>query len=154
MGFWLLKTEPDEFSWQEQCARGADGEVWTGVRNHQAKQFLDAMQQGDPAFFYHTGKERAIVGIVRVEGPSFADPTESSWRAVKVVADAALARPVSLDDLKAARLSPDRAAHLAGLVLLRNPRLSVQPVTEGEWNAILELAHGTVPIEGAGAAPA
>jgi predicted RNA-binding protein with PUA-like domain len=143
MAYWLLKSEPDEFGWADMCQRGAAGEAWTGVRNHQAKNQLDAMEVGDRAFFYHTGLERQIVGIVQVIAPSFPDPTDGAWRAVTVAANAAVVQPVSLAMLKA---SSGAIKELEGLALLKNPRLSVQPVTEAQWIAILTLAKGSTDI--------
>jgi predicted RNA-binding protein with PUA-like domain len=143
LAFWLLKTEPEDFGWADQCARGAEGEIWTGVRNHQASQALEAMAEGDLALFYHTGQEKSVVGIVMICGPAFADPTDPAWRAVLVKPQAGLRRPVSLGALK---LAQSHDPTLDGLVLLRNPRLSVQPVTETQWTAILALAGGTVAV--------
>jgi predicted RNA-binding protein with PUA-like domain len=134
MAKWLLKTEPDSFSWADQLARGAEGEPWTGVRNHQARNFLAAMAIGDEAFFYHTGDDKCIVGVVEVTEAAFPDPTDMAWVAVTVVAKAPLARPVSLAELKLAQV---RDPELSGLFLLKNPRLSVQPVSEAEWGAII-----------------
>ena len=130
MAYWLLKSEPDSFSWAEQVARGAKGEPWTGVRNHQAKNFLKQMATGDLAFFYHTGDEKQIVGVVEVIKTAYPDPTDLSWFAVDVVARDPLKRPVSLASIKA-----DPA--LAELALVKSPRLSVQPVSEAHWQHVL-----------------
>jgi predicted RNA-binding protein with PUA-like domain len=86
MAYWLLKSEPDSFSWADQVARGDGGEPWTGVRNHQAKNFLKQMAAGDLAFFYHTSDEKQIVGVVEVMKTAYPDPTDPAWFAVDVVA--------------------------------------------------------------------
>jgi predicted RNA-binding protein with PUA-like domain len=130
MAYWLLKSEPDSFSWADQVASGAKGERWTGVRNHQAKNFLKQMAIGDLAFFYHTGNEKQIVGVVEVIKTAYPDPTDLAWFAVDVVARDALKWPVSL-----ARIKADPA--LAELALVKSPRLSVQPVSEAHWQHVL-----------------
>jgi predicted RNA-binding protein with PUA-like domain len=130
MAYWLLKSEPDSFSWADQVARGAKGEPWTGVRNHQAKNFLKQMAIGDLAFFYHTGDEKQIVGMVEVIKTAYPDPTDEVWFAVDVVARDPLKRPVSLASIKA-----DPA--LSELALVKAPRLSVQPVSEAHWQHVL-----------------
>ena len=135
MSCWLLKTEPEEFSWQQLCAAGARGEIWNGIRNHQAAGYLRQMQAGDQAFIYHTGKEKRIVGIGEVLGACFPDVDDTSGRfvAVSVRAYEALVRPVSLAAIKA-------HPALADFVLLRQGRLSVMPVTAVQWRALLALA--------------
>ena len=132
MAHWLLKSEPDDWSWAEQVAKGRDGAEWTGIRNFSAQKHLRAMKKGEQAFFYHTGKERAIVGIVRVIGEAHPDSTDSAWRAVDVAAVRQLPTPVSLEQIKANQ-------RLAGMVLVRISRLSVQPVTEAEWRIICKM---------------
>ncbi|PYN35930.1 MAG: EVE domain-containing protein [Candidatus Rokuibacteriota bacterium] len=132
MAYWLLKSEPDEWSWAEQVAEGRDGAEWTGIRNFSAQHNLRAMKKGEQAFFYHTGKERAIVGIVRVVGEAHPDSTDSAWRAVDVAAVKKLPTPVGLDRIKADR-------RLAGMALVRLPRLSVQPVSDSEWRILCEM---------------
>jgi predicted RNA-binding protein with PUA-like domain len=130
MAYWLLKSEPDGFSWADQVARGARGEPWTGVRNHQAKNFLKQMAVGDLAFFYHTGDEKQIVGIVEVIKIAYGDPTDPAWIAVDVMAREPLKRPISLAAIKA-----DPA--LTELALVKSPRLSVQPVSVAHWHHLL-----------------
>jgi predicted RNA-binding protein with PUA-like domain len=130
MAYWLLKSEPDSFSWADQVARGAKGEPWTGVRNHQAKNFLKQMAIGDLAFFYHTGDEKQIVGVVEVIKTAYPDPTDLSWFAIDVVARDPLKSPVSLASIKA-------EPALAELALVKSPRLSVQPVSEAHWQHVL-----------------
>jgi predicted RNA-binding protein with PUA-like domain len=132
MAYWLLKSEPDDWSWAEQAAKGRDGAEWTGIRNFSAQKHLRAMKKGEQAFFYHTGKERAIVGIVKVIAEAHPDSTDSAWRAVDVAAVRQLQTPVSLEQIKANQ-------RLAGMVLVRISRLSVQPVTEAEWRIICKM---------------
>ncbi len=132
MAYWLLKSEPDEWSWAQQVAEGKDGAEWTGIRNFSARNNLRAMKKGEQAFFYHTGKERAIVGIVRVIAEAHPDSTDSAWRAVDVAAVRQLPTPVSLEQIKANQ-------RLAGMVLVRLPRLSVQLVTEAEWRIVCKM---------------
>jgi len=132
MAYWLLKSEPDDWSWAEQVAKGREGAEWTGIRNFSAQRHLRAMKKGERAFFYHTGKERVIVGIVKVIAEAHPDSTDSAWRAVDVAAVRALPTPVGLDRIKA---NP----RLARMVLVRISRLSVQPVTEAEWRTICQM---------------
>ena len=132
MAYWLLKSEPDDWSWTEQVAKGRDGAEWTGIRNFSAQNHLRAMKKGEQAFFYHTGKERAVVGIVRVIAEAHPDSTDSAWRAVDVAAVQQLPTPISLVGIKA---NP----RLTGMVLVRLPRLSVQPVTEAEWRIVCQM---------------
>src|SRR5262245_65006717 len=101
MAHWLLKSEPDDWSWTEQVAKGRDGAEWTGIRNFSAQNNLRAMKKGEQAFFYHTGKERAVVGIVKVIAEAHADSTDSAWRAIDVAAVRPLPTPVGLDRIKA-----------------------------------------------------
>jgi len=132
MAHWLLKSEPDDWSWAAQVAKGPSGAEWTGIRNFAARNHLRAMKKSEQAFFYHTGKERAIVGIVRVIAEAHPDSTDSAWSAVDVAAVRRLPTPVSLDQIKANK-------RLAGMVLLRISRLSVQPVTEAEWRIVCKM---------------
>ena len=134
MAYWLFKTEPESFSWENQKAKGAKGEPWSGVRNFQAAKNMKAMKTGDLGFFYHTGEERRIVGIVEVIGEYRKDPTDETGRFglvdVKAVKD--LARPVTLAAIKADPTLKD-------MVVVKYSRLSVQPVTPEEWKYILKL---------------
>jgi predicted RNA-binding protein with PUA-like domain len=132
MAYWLLKSEPDDWSWAEQVAKGRDGAEWTGIRNFSARNHLRAMKKGEQAFFYHTGKERAIVGIVRVIAEAHLDSTDSAWHAVDVATVKKLPTPVSLDQIKADQ-------RLAGMALVRLARLSVQPVSEAEWRIVCQM---------------
>jgi len=134
MAYWLFKTEPETFSWDMQKKKGAKGEPWSGVRNWQAARNMKEMKKGDLGFFYHTGDEKRIVGIVEVIGEYRQDPTDETGRFglvdVKAVRD--LPKPVTLAQAKA-------DPKLKAMVLVKYSRLSVQPVTEPEWNHICEL---------------
>ncbi|MCQ8276930.1 EVE domain-containing protein [Acetobacteraceae bacterium KSS8] len=135
MAYWLVKSEPDAFSWEQQVANGV--EPWTGVRSHEARRNLAAMRRGDRAFFYHSNIGREIVGIVEVVREAYPDPTAETggWVCVDMKAVAPLARPVTLAEMKA---SPA----LADLALIRQSRLSVVPVSDAHWAAIEALAAG------------
>lgn len=134
MTTWLLKTEPSTWSFADQQSAGAKGTAWDGVRNHQAKRHLQAMKEGDRAFFYHSGDEKAVVGIVTVTKPYYPDPSDPKFGMVDVRVEEALPRPVTLADIK-------REPRLAEMVLVKNSRLSVQPVTPVEWATVLELSR-------------
>lgn len=133
MAYWLLKSEPDCWSWRQQEESGVT--FWDGVRNHQASQHLKAMRLGDQAFFYHSGGERRIVGVVEVVKEYYPDPGDPSGRfgMIDVRSLAALPRPVGLTEIKA----DPRLAHLA---LVRQSRLSVMPVDAAAWRVIHGLA--------------
>lgn len=132
MAKWLVKSEPFVYSWQQFVRDGST--CWDGVRNYQARNNLQAMQKGDEVFFYHSNEGLAIVGIARVIRTAYPDPTsdDSRWVAVDLEPVRPLPKPVSLAEMRA----DPRLRHLA---LLRQPRLSVCPVTESEWQAILSL---------------
>ncbi|HET9714818.1 MAG TPA: EVE domain-containing protein [Pseudolabrys sp.] len=135
MAYWLMKSEPDSWSWDQQAKKGAKGEVWSGVRNHQAKQNLIRMKKGDRAFFYHSNIEKEIVGIVEIIREAHADPTAKAgdpWVAVDVKAARAFANPVSIEAVKA-------EPRLRSMVLVNNSRLSVQPVTADEWRIVCRM---------------
>ena len=132
MAHWLLKSEPDDWSWAAQVAKGREGAEWTGIRNHSAQNHLRARKKGEQAFFYHTGKERAIVGIVKVIAEAHPDSTDRAWQAVDVAAVEPLATPVGLDRIKADK-------RFASMALVRLARLSVQPVTDAEWRLIRQM---------------
>lgn len=127
--YWLVKSEPDAFSWDEQVANSV--EPWTGVRNHQAKKNLATMKKGDRAFFYHSNVGREIVGVVEIVKEAYPDPSaeSGSWVCVDVKAVGPMPRPVTLAEIKA---SPD----LAELALVRQSRLSVVPVSEEHWGIL------------------
>ncbi len=133
-GRWLLKSEPDAFSWDQQVANGV--EPWTGVRSHQAKRNLAAMQRGDLAFFYHSNVGKEIVGVVEIVREAYPDPTAGEgegWLAVDTKAVKPVKRPVTLAEMRA-----DRA--LDEFLLVKQSRLSVVPVRDAEWAHICRLA--------------
>ncbi len=134
--YWLFKSEPSAWSWEQQRAAGAKGTFWSGVRNHLAKQNLMAMRKGDFGFFYHSNDGKNIVGIVEVTKEHYSpDPTAETgdpWVVVDVRAVRPLPKPVSLADVKAER-------RLAGMSLITSARLSVQPVKEQEWEIVCEM---------------
>ncbi len=135
MAYWLFKSEPSTWSWSQQLEAGKKGTFWNGVRNHLAKQQMMAMQLGDRGFFYHSNEEKAIVGVVEVIKRYYPDPTDASGKfgMVDVRAVKSLERSVTLAQIKA-------EPRLAEMVLVKNSRLSVQPVTEAEWGIVMALA--------------
>jgi len=135
MAYWLLKTEPEEFSWNDQVKRGAKGEIWSGVRNFAARKNLQSMKKGDRAFFYHTGDEKQVVGIAEIIREHYPDPTAGKgepWVVVDVKAVEPLPKPVTLAAVKAAPKLKDTA-------LVKYARLSVQPVTAEEWKIVCKM---------------
>jgi predicted RNA-binding protein with PUA-like domain len=132
MAYWLIKSEPDTWSWDQHVKKGADS--WTGVRNHQAKVHLQNMKKGDKAFFYHSNEGKEIVGVSEVVKEAYIDPTDktNAFYAVDFKAVETLKTPVKLVTLKS-----DKA--FADMVLVKNSRLSVQPVTADEWKAIRKM---------------
>lgn len=136
MKYWLVKSEPGAWSWDDQVRDGVT--AWTGVRNYQAGNNLKAMKLGDRAFFYHSVEEKRIVGIVEVVAEAHPDPTadDPRWMCPDLKAVAPLARPVSLAQIKA-------DPRLAGMALLRQSRLSVCPVDEAEWRLVCDLGGVT-----------
>ncbi|HEY0028299.1 MAG TPA: EVE domain-containing protein [Allosphingosinicella sp.] len=133
MAHWLMKSEPASYGWDD-LVQGGSAE-WDGVRNPAARLHLKAMAVGDEAFFYHSGKDKAVVGVIRVTRTAEPDPKDSNWVSVRVEPVRPLPRPVTLAAIRA-------APSLAGLEMLRQSRLSVSPVGEAEWTAILDLAAG------------
>jgi predicted RNA-binding protein with PUA-like domain len=133
-GRWLLKSEPDVFSWEMCKARAAKGEPWTGVRNYLARNNMRAMRLGDLGFFYHSNIGKDVVGIVRVTRLAYPEPDDETgkWECVTVVSVADIPKPVSLADVKA-------NAKLANMALVTCMRLSVQPVTIAEWNEVCRM---------------
>ncbi len=131
---WLFKSEPDVFGWPDQVAFGATGGPWHGIRNYQARNNMRAMQVGDQGFFYHSNIGKEIVGIVQVTSPIHPDPTtdDARWDCVDVRAVRPLAKPVTLEQIKS-------DPRLANMVLVKNSRLSVQPVTAEEWQIVCAL---------------
>ena len=135
MAYWLLKTEPGEYSWDDQVKKGAKGEAWTGVRNFSARGNLKEMKNGDKFFFYHTGDEKQIVGIGAVVREAFPDPsakTGEPWIAVQTAADKPLPKPVTLAAIKA-------EGKLKAMALVKYGRLSVQPVSAEEWKIVCKM---------------
>jgi predicted RNA-binding protein with PUA-like domain len=136
MALWLFKSEPDVFGWPDQVALGDKGGEWHGIRNYQARNNMRQMQVGDLGFFYHSGVGKAVVGIVAVTGLSHPDSTtdDPRWDCVDVRAVRPLNVPVTLEQIKA-------DPRLGGMVLVRNSRLSVQPVQASEWQIICDLGQ-------------
>jgi len=135
MNYWLVKSEPSAWSWEQQVARGAKGEAWTGVRNFTARRHLKEMKKGDKFFFYHTGDDKQIVGIGEVIREAFSDPTagkDEAWVAVQTIANKPLPKPVTLAAVKA-------ESKLKDMALVKYGRLSVQPVTDAEWKLVCKM---------------
>ncbi|HEX2654090.1 MAG TPA: EVE domain-containing protein [Xanthobacteraceae bacterium] len=134
MAYWLVKSEPSTWSWNDQVKKGAKGEPWTGVRNHSAKQNLMKMKKGDRAFFYHSVDEKQIVGIVEVTHEHYPDPTDATGKFVVVDFKAVepMPKPVTLADVKA-------EPRLSDMALIKLSRLSVQPVTSEQWKIICKM---------------
>lgn len=133
--YWLVKSEPHAWSWEDMVAAGPKGTGWTGVRNHLAKQQMMAMKKGDLAFFYHSNVGKEIVGIVEVIATYHPDPTDASGKfgMVDVLAVEPVKRPVTLEEIKA-------DPRFADIALVKLSRLSVQPVSPDHWQAICTLA--------------
>jgi predicted RNA-binding protein with PUA-like domain len=134
MAYWLLKTEPDVFSWDDQVKRGAKGEPWTGVRNFTARRHMTEMKKGDHAFFYPTGDEKQVVGIVEVIREAYPDPTDDKgvFKSLDVKAVKPVPKPVTLAAVKA-------EPRLKDMALVKYSRLSVQPVTAQEWKIVCSM---------------
>ncbi len=131
MAYWLMKSEPSSYSWQDLVRDG--GTMWDGVRNNAARLHLRAMKPGDEAFFYHSMDERAVVGIMKIVGPGQPDGADGSWVKVPVEPVRQLEKPVTLAQVKA-------EPKLARMELIRQSRLSVAPVRDEEWKLILEMS--------------
>jgi predicted RNA-binding protein with PUA-like domain len=135
MAYWLLKTEPEEFSWDDQVKCGKKGETWSGVRNFTARTNLKAMKKGEKFFFYHTGDEKQVVGIGEIVKEFFPDPTAAKgepWVAVQTASLEPLPKPVTLAAVKA-------EPKLKDMALTKYARLSVQPVTDAEWKLVCKM---------------
>jgi predicted RNA-binding protein with PUA-like domain len=134
VAYWLLKTEPEEFSWDDQVKRAQKGEPWSGVRNFKARSNLKAMKKGEQALFYHTGDEKQVVGIVEIIREAYPDKTDE--KGVFVCVDTRAVKPfakfVTLAEVKA-------DPKLKSMVLAREPRLSVQSVTDEEWKLLCKM---------------
>ena len=134
MRYWLFKSEPDTWGWPAQLAKGDAGEEWDGVRNYQARNVMREMRVGDRGFFYHSQSDKAVVGIVEVIAEAHPDSStdDPRWECVDIKALRPFARPVTLAQIKADR-------RLAEMPLVKSPRLSVQPVTETQWQIICAM---------------
>ena len=134
MAKWLVKSEPSSWSFAQQIEAGAKGTTWNGVRNHTAKQNLIAMKLGEQVFFYHSNEGKEIVGIVKVSKTYYPDPTDTSGKfgMVDFAVVRPLPKPVSLEVIK-------HDAKLADMMLVKNSRLSVQPVTDAEWKHVCDM---------------
>lgn len=138
MAYWLFKSEPRAWSWEEQKKKGDAGQEWDGVRNYQARNNMRLMQLGDKGFFYHSNKGLEVVGVVEVCGQAHPDPTDPRWECVTIRALCDFPEPVSLKEIKA---NP----RLARMSLVTSTRLSVQPVTEEEWEEVCRMG-GLYPV--------
>jgi len=132
MNYWLVKTEPETYSWDD-LARDKKT-VWDGVRNFQARNNLKSMKKGDTVFIYHSGDDKAVLGTAKILKEAYPDPKDKDWIVVEIVADKKLKRPVTLSQVKATK-------KLSNMVLVKSSRLSIQPVREDEFNAVLELSE-------------
>lgn len=134
MAYWLFKSEPNTWGWDDQLTKGDAGEEWDGVRNYQARNFMREMKLGDRGFFYHSLKEKSVVGIVEVCTEIHPDSSteDPRWECVDIKAVRAFTQPVTLEQIKA-------NSALVGMVLVKNSRLSVQPVTDAEWQEICKM---------------
>ena len=133
MAYWLMKSEPESYSWADLLRDGAT--EWDGVRNPAARLHLKAMQPGDEALFYHSGKEKAAVGVMQISRAWKPDGADGSWASVEVKPGKALAAPVPLKAMKA-------EPKLAGMEMLRQSRLSVSPVSAAEWATLMTMVKG------------
>jgi predicted RNA-binding protein with PUA-like domain len=133
--YWLVKQEPDSYSWSDFVGEGKT--AWTGVRNYTARNNLRKMQKGDEVLFYHSGEDKAVVGVARVTRPAYLDPTakEGDWSAVDLAPIKSLPRPVTLRQIKS-------APRLKQTPLIRQSRLSVMPLTESEFREIVTMGTG------------
>ena len=133
MNYWLMKTEPGTFSWDD--LQRDKKTTWDGVRNFQARNNLKAMKKGDLAFIYHSGEDKAVVGIAKVLTAAYPDPKDSAWTVVDIAPEKKLKNPVTLAQVKAVK-------GLSAMVLVKSSRLSVQPVKESEFSAVLAMSDG------------
>lgn len=133
MNYWLLKSEPGTFSWDDLVRDKKTG--WDGVRNFQARNNLKAMKKGDMAFFYHSMEDKAVVGIAKITKENYPDPKDNDWVAVEIAPFKKLKKPVTLAQIKGDR-------RLSDMVLVKSSRLSVQPVKAEEFDLVLSLSEG------------
>jgi len=132
MNYWLLKTEPDTFSWDDLVRDKKTG--WDGVRNFQARSHLKAMKKGDLAFVYHTGEEKSVIGIAKVTKENYPDPKDNEWVAIEIAPVSKLKKPVTLAQIKADK-------RFTNMVLVKASRLSVQPVKKEEFDMIVAISE-------------
>jgi len=132
MNYWLVKTEPETFSWDDLVRDKKT--VWDGVRNFQARSNLKAMKSGDVVFIYHTGDEKSVIGLAKIVKEAYPDPKDKDWVVVEISADKKLKKPVSLTQIKSTK-------KLSNMVLVKASRLSVQPVREDEFKLVIELSE-------------
>lgn len=133
MSYWLVKTEPDTYSWDDLVKDKKT--TWDGVRNFQARSNLKAMKKGDVVFIYHTGDEKAVIGRAKVLKEHYPDPADKAWVVIDLAPEKKLKKPVSLSEIKAEK-------RLANMVLVRASRLSVQPVKDEEYDFIISMSEG------------
>ncbi|MHA7850973.1 EVE domain-containing protein [Roseovarius sp.] len=138
MQYWLFKSEPEAWSWDDQVAKGDSGEEWDGVRNYQARNFMRDMKLGDRGFFYHSQTEKAVVGIVEIIAEAHPDSKadDPRWDCVDIKAVEPVKTPVTLETIKG-------DPRLSDMLLVKSPRLSVQPVAESDWRIICDMAGVT-----------
>ncbi len=136
MRYWLFKSEPSTWSWDDQQAKGDMGEEWDGVRNYQARNFMREMKHGDRGFFYHSQKEKSVVGIVEICAEAHKDSTteDARWECVDIKAVRGFTKPVTLAQIKGEEA-------LSEMALVKSARLSVQPVSEAEWHLICQMGE-------------
>jgi predicted RNA-binding protein with PUA-like domain len=134
MNYWIVKSEPEAYSWSQFVKDGRT--AWTGVRNFAARLHLRAMKSGDAVFFYHSGEQKSVVGLARVKREFYPDPTaeEGDWSSVDLASEKTLAKPVALAQIKADKI-------LKEMVLAKQSRLSVSPVTEAQFKQLLKVAE-------------
>ncbi len=132
MNHWLMKTEPGTYSWDDLVKDKKT--IWDGVRNFQARNNIKAMKKGDMVFIYHSNEGKDIVGIARITKEHFPDPSAKDWSVVEIAPVKKLKKPITLADIKATK-------KLANMVLVKNSRLSVQPVKESEFDYIVKMSH-------------
>ncbi len=133
MAYWLFKSEPGTWSWDQQVKAGKKGTEWTGVRNFTARNNMREMKKGDEGFFYHSGEGKEIVGIVTVAKEAHPESDNADWECVDIAAVKPVPKPVTLADIKAEK-------KLAAMALVKYSRLSVQPVTDAEWKLVCKMA--------------
>ncbi|HEY3932292.1 MAG TPA: EVE domain-containing protein [Verrucomicrobiae bacterium] len=134
MNYWLVKSEPEAYSWSQFMKDGKT--AWTGVRNFAARNHLRAMKKGDAIFFYHSGEQKSVIGLARMEKEFYPDPTaeEGDWSCVDLKAEKSLAKPMTLAQIKSDKI-------LREMVLVKQSRLSVSPLTKAQFERLLQLAE-------------